>query len=103
MIVQFKCKPKQAYISHLAKLKVFYQWSQHNSNLSELADETSHLHHVSLKPFQRNNICYGTIDKQNMDAYTHVAKLYVWSIYSSCKLASPQKKTTYGLIQIQTD
>ena len=40
--------------------------------------------------------------KQNMNAYTHVAKLYVWSMFSSCKLASPQKKTTYGLIQIQT-
>ncbi len=60
MIVQFQCKAIKAYISQLAKLKVFYQWSQHNSNLSESADETSHLHHVSLKPLQRNNICYGT-------------------------------------------
>ena len=25
------------------------------------------------------------------------------SMFSSCKLASPQKKTTYGLIQIHTD
>ena len=50
----------QAYISLLEKLEVRYQGSQNKSNLSKSADETSHLHHVSLKPFQRNNMCYGT-------------------------------------------